>query len=86
MTGTPTEVPVPRRVAVVVRFFTAGYAVDESGWKALSSEDEKLATGKINERLRAQPHELTGNRGVGGLNQAREALGVGFFTWPEGGD
>jgi hypothetical protein len=53
--------------------------VGESGWKALSSEDEKLATGKINERIRTHHHELPGNRGFAGLNPALEALWVGVF-------
>ena len=73
MTGTPTEVPVPRRVAVAVRLFTAGSVVGESGWKALSDEDGKLATGKINERFRTHHHELRGNSGFEGLNPALEA-------------
>ena len=83
MTGTPTEVPVPRRVAVVVWLFTAGNAVDESRCKALSSEDEKLAIAKINVCCGVHQDELHGNRGFVGLDPEIEALLVEFFHMPE---
>ena len=73
---------MPRRVAVAVRLFTAGSVVGESGWKALSDEDGKLATGKINERFRTHHHELCGNSGFEGLNPALEALQAMVFQIP----
>ena len=59
ITGTPTEVPVPSRVAVTGVVLTEGKAAARMRFEVrLSDEDEELATEKIHEGRGANQHEL----------------------------